>query len=73
MQSIKFYPSQIETQKKQLAIDTVAMLVYIVQEKWSKKASKWFIYGSKKTFDHISKSQLLKHIIDLSIDRNLVV
>ena len=49
------------------------MLVYTIQEKWSEKklAGALFI-NVKGAFDHVSRSQLLKRMIDLGIDGDLV-
>ena len=63
----------METQKERLAIDAVAMLVHTVQEKWSeKKLAGALFMDVKGAFDHVSRSQLLKCMIDLGIDGDLV-
>ncbi len=56
--------------KERSAIDIVAMLV---QEKWSeKKLADALFMDVKGAFDHISRSQLLKRMIDFGIDGDLV-
>ena len=54
--------------------NAVAVLVYTVQENWSKKklAGALFI-DVKEVFNYISKIQLLKFMINLGIDTNLIV
>ncbi len=69
----KLYPGQMGAQKQQSAIDVVAMLVHTVQEKWSeKKLADALFIDVKGAFDHVSRSQLLKRMIDLDIDGDLV-
>ncbi len=49
------------------------MLVNAVQEKWSeKKLAGALFMDVKGAFDHVSRSQLLKCMIDLGIDGDLV-
>ena len=69
----KLHPRQMGARKERSAIDTVAALVHIVQEKWSEKilAGALFI-DVKGAFDHVSKAQLLRHMINLGIDGDLV-
>ncbi len=51
----------------------MAVLVYTVQEYWSKKKLVRALFiDIKGAFDHVSKSQLLMCIIDLGIDTDLV-
>lgn len=69
----KLHPSQIGGRKEKLAIDAVAVLVHTVQESWEEKklAAALFI-DVKGAFDHISKGQLLKQMIELGVDGDLV-
>ncbi len=63
----------MEAPKERSAIDAVAILVYKVQEKWSeKKLAGALFLDVKGAFDHVSRSQLVKSMIDLGIDGDLV-
>ena len=69
----KLHPGQMGTRKERSAIDTVAALVHVVQEKWSEKLLAGALFMDVKgAFDHVSKAQLLRHIINLGIDGDLV-
>ena len=69
----KLHPSQMGGRKDRSAIDAVAKLVHIVQEKWSeKKIAGALFMDVKGAFDHVLRSQLLKRMIDLGIDGDLV-
>ncbi len=69
----KLHQGKMGARKEQSAIDAVAILVHSVQEKWSeKKLAGALFMDVKGTFDHVSRSQLLKRIIDLGIDGDLV-
>ena len=64
----------MRTWKKWSANYIIAMLVHAVQENWlEKKLAVTLFIDVKQAFDHISKSQLLKCMIDFGIDENLVV
>lgn len=64
----------MRAQKERLTIDAVAMLIYTMQENQSKKKlAKVLFIDIKGTFDQLSKSQLLTHMIDLAIHTNLVL
>lgn len=58
---------------KKSAIDVISVLVYTIQETWKKKklAGALFI-NVKGAFNHVSRSQLLKRIIEVGIDGDLV-
>ena len=69
----KLHQGQMGARKEQSAIDAVAILVHSVQEKWSeKKLAGALFMDVKGAFDHVSRSQLLKRMIDLGIDGDLV-
>lgn len=70
----KLYLGQIGARKERLAIEVVVMLVHTVQEKWSEKKLVGALFMDVKgAFDYVSRSQLLKQMIDLGIDGDLVV
>lgn len=59
--------------KERSAIDEVAILVHIVQERWEeKKLAAALFMDFKGAFDHVSKTQLSARMIELGIDGNLV-
>ena len=60
--------------KNKSAVDAVALLIYKVQKRWKKgeKAVTLFI-DIKDAFDHVSRRKLAERIINLGIDKNLVV
>ena len=69
----KLHPGQMGAQKEWSAVDTIAILVNTVQEKWlEKKLAEALFMDVKGAFDHVSKSQLLKCMIELGIDGGLV-
>ena len=69
----KLHPGQMGGRKKRSAIDAVATIVYIVQEKWEeKKLATVLFIDVKGAFDHISKGQLLSRMIELGIDGDFV-
>lgn len=50
------------------------MLIHTNQEKWEdKKLAGAFFMDVKGAFDHVDKDQLLKQIIELGIDGDLVI
>ena len=60
-------------QKNRLAIDVVAMLVHMVQGKWEhKKLAVALFMDVKGAFNHVLKSQLLRRMVELRIDGDLV-
>ena len=60
-------------QKERSAIDAVASLVHIIQEKWLEKMLAGVLFiDVKGAFDHVSKAQLLRQIIDLGIEGDLI-
>ena len=63
----------MDAQKKRSAIDILSVLVYMVYNTWeNKKLIGALFIDVKGAFNHVSKSQLFKHIIELSIDKDLV-
>ena len=69
----KLHPGQMGGRKDRSAIDAVAMLVHTVQEKWEqKKLAAALFMDVKGAFDHVSKRQLLRQMIELGIDGDLV-
>ena len=59
--------------KERSAIDVVAMLVHGVQEKWQqKKLAAALFMDVKRAFDHVSKGQLLRQMVELGIDGDIV-
>lgn len=57
-----------------MPIDAVAMLVHKVQEKWEqKKLARALFMDIKGAFDHVSKGHLLRQMIELGIDSDLVI
>lgn len=69
----KLYSGQIRGRKERSAIDVVATLVHIVQEKWEEKMLFATLFMDvKDPFDHVSKEQLLKWLIELDIYGDLV-
>lgn len=51
----------------------VVTLVYIVKEKWSKKIlARVLFIDIKEVFNNVSKTQLLKYMINFGIDGDLV-
>ena len=60
--------------KERSAIDAMAMLIHTVQDSWSQNQLAGALFMDVKgAFDHVSKSQLLTHMINLGIDGDLVV
>lgn len=60
-------------QKKRSAIDAVSVLVHTVQESWEEeKLAGALFMDVKGAFDHVSRSQLLKRMVELGIDGDLV-
>lgn len=69
----KLHPGQMGARKERSAIDAVAVWVHTVQEKWAeKKLAGALFMDVKGAFDHVSRSQLLKRMIELGIDGDLV-
>ena len=69
----KLYPGQMSAQKEQSVLDALTMLLHIVQKNWSKKKlARALFIDIEEVFDHISKSQLLTHMIELHIDIDLI-
>ena len=69
----KLYFGQMGGRKERSAIDTVATLVYTIQNKWEeKKLAAALFMDVKGAFDHVSKGQLLTRMIELGIDGDLV-
>ena len=69
----KLHPGQMGGRKERSTIDAVATLIHIVQEKWQeKKLAAALFMDVKGVFDYVSKNQLLKQIIKLGIDGDLV-
>ena len=59
--------------KGRSAIDAVATLVHTVQEIWAeKKLAAALFMDVKGAFDHVSKGQLIKRMIELEVDGDLV-
>ena len=59
--------------KERSAIDAVSVLVHRVQESWEeKKLAGALFMDVKGAFDHVSRSQLLRRMIELGIDGDLV-
>ena len=69
----KLHPGQMGGRKERSAIDAVATLVHVVQEKWEeKKLAAALFMDVKGAFDHVSKGQLLTQMVELGIDGDLV-
>lgn len=69
----KLHPGQMRARKKRSAIDAVSVLVHTVQESWEEKNLAGALFMDiKGAFDHVSRCQLLKRIIELGIDGDLV-
>ncbi len=69
----KLHLGQMGDWRERSAIDVVATLIHIVQEKWEeKKLAATIFMDVKGAFDHVSKGQLLTQIIELGVDANLV-
>lgn len=59
--------------KKRSTINVLSALVYMVQEIWeNKKLAGALFMDIKEVFDHVSRSQLLKRMIELGIKGDLV-
>lgn len=63
------------TRKERSAINTISVLVHkTIQESWEeKKLAGALFMDVKDAFNHVSRSQLLRQMIELGIDGNLVV
>ena len=69
----KLHSGQMGARKERSAIDVVSVLVHTVQESWEeKKLAGALFMDFKGAFDHVSKSQLLKRMVELGIDGDLV-
>ncbi len=69
----KLHLGQIGGPKKRSAIDAVTVLFHTVQERWKeKKLAAALFMDVKGSFDHVSKGQLLKQMIELGINGDLV-
>ena len=69
----KLHLGQMGDRRERLAIDTVATLVHVVQEKWEeKKLAAALFMDVKGAFDHVSKGQLLIRMTELRVDGDLV-
>ena len=69
----KLHREQMGARKERSAIDAVSVLVNTVQETWEEKKLPGALFiDVKEAFDHVSRSQLLKHMIELGIDGDLV-
>lgn len=52
----KLYPSEFDPQKKRSTINTIVMLVYIIQVEWEgKKLAAALFIDVKRVLDHFSK------------------
>lgn len=70
----KLHLKQMGSQKKRSAIDVVAILVYIVQERYEeKKLATVLFMDVKSVFDYVSKAQLVTQMIALEIGRDLIL
>ena len=69
----KLHLGQRGAQKEKSAIDAIFVLVHKIQELWEEKKLVGAIFiDIKGVFDYISKNQLLRHMIELGIDKNLI-
>lgn len=69
----KLHPGQMWARKERSAIDAVATLVHTVQESWPKKMLAGALFMDVKgAFDHVSKVELLRKMLDLGIDGDLI-
>ena len=63
----------MEGRKNRSAIDAIAILVHTVQRKWEqKKLAVALFMDVKRAFNHVSKGQLLRRMVELGIDGDLV-
>lgn len=63
----------MRAKKQCCVIDAVACLIHRVQESWAeKKLSKALFVHVKGAFDHISQIRLVKKMMELGIDSNLI-
>ena len=69
----KLHLGQMGGRRERSAIDAVATLVHVVQEKWKeKKLAAALFMDVKGAFDHVSKGQLFTRMIELGVDGDLV-
>lgn len=69
----KLHPGQMGARKERSGIDAIATLVYTVQEnREEKKLAAALFMDVKGAFDHVSKGQLLKRMLELGIDGDLL-
>lgn len=60
-------------QKERAAIDTIATLIYIMQEQWEeKKLSTALFMDVKAVFNHVSERPLIIRMIELVININFM-
>lgn len=70
---LKLYPDQIKTWKKRCIFNIVALLIYKLQQRWSKKDLAIVLFMDvKKAFNHVSKTQLIAQMLELEIDGDLI-
>lgn len=70
----KLHPNQISGQNERSAIDEIVTLVQTVQERWkNKKLAAALFMDVKEAFDHLSKAQLIAYMIEMGIDKDLVL
>lgn len=69
----KLYQKQIRAWKQWYAIGVIALLIYKIEESWVEKklAAELFI-NVKRAFNHLSKTKLVKKIMELGIDSDLI-
>lgn len=69
----KLYSGQISTQKERSVIDVVAILINPVKKSYQqKKLAITLFIDVKRTFDHISKTQIITCMIELEINGSFV-
>lgn len=69
----KLHKDQMGARKRQSAIDVAAILVQQVDNSWeNKKIAGALLMDVKGAFDHVSRAELVKKIIELGIDDDLI-
>ena len=70
----KLYLKQIYVQKERSIIKAISVLIYKVQESGEEKKLVGALFiNVKSAFDHILRNQLLRYMIELGINKDLVV
>lgn len=69
----KLYKGQIGARKRRSAIDAAAILIQQVDSSWEKKKiAGVLLMDVKGAFDHVSRAEMAKRMVELGVDNDLI-